>query len=430
MTLQLWGGVECTVNRVGDRAFDQMALSGHDRRPEDLRRIAELGVRTLRQPVLWEHVAPGRPDEPRWAWADERLGLLRELGVRPVVGLLHHGSGPRYTDLLDPDFPAKLAAYARLVAERFPWVDAWTPVNEPLTTARFSGLYGHWHPHRRDDRSFVRCLLHQLRGVALAMAEVRRVRPDAILVQTEDLGKAHAVPALAGQARFENERRWLTWDLLDGRVRRHHPLYRYLCDASSEAEVRRFEDDPCPADVLGANSYVTSERFLDDRVHLYAGVPAGGNGLRAYVDVEAVRAGWPDGVEALLGELWRRYGRAIAVTEAHLGCSPDEQVRWLSEVWRAASALRAGGADVRAVTAWALFGAFDWDSLVTVARGNYETGAFDVSDGSPRPTPVADLVRDLAAGREPPDTGPGWWRRPERLRVAVSKEGGVTCGSW
>ena len=25
---------------------------------------------------------------------------------------------------------------------RYPWIDAYTPVNEPLTTARFSGLYG------------------------------------------------------------------------------------------------------------------------------------------------------------------------------------------------------------------------------------------------------------------------------------------------
>jgi aspartyl/glutamyl-tRNA(Asn/Gln) amidotransferase C subunit len=49
------------------------------------------------------------------------------------------------------------------LAERFPWLEWYTPVNEPLTTARFSGLYGVWYPHARDDRSFARMLIKLLR---------------------------------------------------------------------------------------------------------------------------------------------------------------------------------------------------------------------------------------------------------------------------
>src|SRR5205085_1380981 len=164
----------------------------------------------LRYPVLWER-------EPQWEWADERLGRLRELGVRPLVGLVHHGSGPRHTSLLDPAFPEKLAAYARRVAERYPWVEDWTPVNEPLTTARFSCLYGFWYPHRRDALSFARALLNQVRAVVLAMRAIREVVPGARLVQTDDLGKTHATPPLAYQAEHENGRRFATWDLLCGR---------------------------------------------------------------------------------------------------------------------------------------------------------------------------------------------------------------------
>jgi hypothetical protein len=37
---------------------------------------------------------------------------------------------------VDPSFATGLAAFALRVAERYPWVDAFTPVNEPLTTAR------------------------------------------------------------------------------------------------------------------------------------------------------------------------------------------------------------------------------------------------------------------------------------------------------
>jgi dTDP-4-dehydrorhamnose reductase len=54
---QLWAGVECTVNRVGDDYSDQLERTGHALRLKDLERLAELGVRRLRYPVLWERTA-------------------------------------------------------------------------------------------------------------------------------------------------------------------------------------------------------------------------------------------------------------------------------------------------------------------------------------------------------------------------------------
>src|SRR5205814_33206 len=130
------------------------------------------------------------------------LGTSLELGIRPIVGLVHHGSGPRHTSLLDPRFPDEVAAFARAVAARYPWVQSYTPVNEPLTTARFSALYGQWYPHRRDGLAFARALLTQCRAVALAMQAIRTVNPAARLVQTEDLGKVYSTPALTYQAEF------------------------------------------------------------------------------------------------------------------------------------------------------------------------------------------------------------------------------------
>src|SRR5438309_2172105 len=167
--LELWGGIECTRNRVRNGYLDQLQWNGHDRRPDDLDRIAELGIRTLRYPVLWEQVAPDRPEGLHWERVDARLARLRRAGLRPIAGLVHHGSGPRYTHLGDRSFAVGLAEFARRVAERYPWLDHYTPVNEPLTTARFSGLYGLWYPHGRDGATFVRCLLNECRAVVLAM---------------------------------------------------------------------------------------------------------------------------------------------------------------------------------------------------------------------------------------------------------------------
>jgi hypothetical protein len=87
---ELWGGVECTINRVGDQYFDQLARSRHDVRLADLRLFADLGVRALRYPVLWERTAPEEDlAHARWQWADERLDCLRGLGIRPIIGLVH-----------------------------------------------------------------------------------------------------------------------------------------------------------------------------------------------------------------------------------------------------------------------------------------------------------------------------------------------------
>lgn len=419
--LELWAGVEATVNRVGEAYQDQLALSGFERRLGDLDLLASLGARRLRFPALWERAAPQEEGVYDWRWLDAWLGRARDLGLAPIAGLLHHGSGPAYTDLLDPDFPQKLARYAGAVAARYPWLDAYTPVNEPLTTARFSALYGHWYPHGRRDGSFVRALLNQVRATQLAMRAIREVNPAAQLIQTEDLGFTHATPRLRAQADFDNARRWLSFDLLTGRVDERHELWDYLRWAgANERELAELPEQPCPPDVLGVNAYVTSERFLDDRLTRYPPHLHGGNGRDAYVDVEAVRVlgAGVGGFGARLRETFARYRLPLAITEVHLGCTREEQLRWLWETWRTALDARQEGVDVRALTVWSAFGAYDWNSLLTRSSGHYEPGLWDVRAPAPRPTALVTLARELATGHAPSHPaleGPGWWRRERRF---------------
>ncbi len=413
----MWGGVECTVNRVGDRYFDQLARTGHTARLDDLDRFAELGIRTLRFPLLWEHVQPERDGQPDWRWADLALDRLRQLGVRPIVGLLHHGFGPSWADVRAPEYAEQFAGYARSVAQRYPWIDAYTPVNEPLTTARFSGLYGHWHPHGRDGATFARLFLAQLTATVRAMEEIRRVCPDAELVQTEDLGSVASTPALESQRDFENERRWLTWDALTGRLTPDHPCWSYLGgQGDNQRALAALAERPCRPGTIGINHYITSERFLDERVERYGLDEIGGNGREIYADVAQVQVSsiQRTGVGALLRDAWERYGVTLAVTECHIGCTREEQMRWLHEVWRAGEGARHDGIDVRAVTTWALLGSYDWNSLVTRESEHYEPGAFDVRGPVPRATALAHMVRALATegGYDHPVLeSPGWWHR-------------------
>lgn len=425
--LELWAGVECTVNRVGDVFRDQLQATGHAERDGDIDLLRWLGPRRVRYPVLWERTsadASVRPAVRDWCWADRRLGRLRDWGIDPVVGLLHHGSGPRGTSLVDAEFPEKLAAYAASVARRYPWVDHWTPINEPLTTARFSTLYGHWYPHARDLRLFVRAMINQCLGIARAMEEIRQVNPGARLVQTEDVGRilGSDTPGVAEQVEYENHRRLLTWDLLTGRVTDRHPLWRHLLESGALLrELDLLAARPCPPSLLGLNYYLTSDRFLDGRLDRYPAHLHGGNGRVRYVDVEAVRVerAGVSGHSSLLDELGGRYGLPLAFTEVHLGCTREEQLRWFHEAWRAAEDGRARGLDVRAVTLWSAFGCCGWDTLATSSAGRYEPGAFDARGAVPRPTAVARRARALCRGETHPlavsETSAGWWRRPARV---------------
>ncbi len=350
------------------------------------------------------------------------MARLQSLGFSVVAGLVHHGSGPHYTDLLDDGFAQGLAAHAARAAARYPWITAWTPVNEPLTTARFSGLYGHWYPFQRNEDAMLRMVANQCRAVRLSMAVIRRLNPDAQLVQTEDIGRIFSTSRIAQQAAYENERRWLSLDLLCGRIDRAHPWWARLLQAGvAQAELEAFWDGETAPDVIGINHYVTSDRFLDHRTSLYPPRLRGGNGREHYADTEAARMDLPPeatGWYARLAEVWRRYGRPMALTEAHLGDEPAEQVRWLMEAWDAAKRLNGEGADIRALTAWALFGLIDWNSMLRERHGHFEAGAWDMRHTPPHASLLADAVAGLARGGSfdhPCLDTPGWWRREDRL---------------
>lgn len=420
--MELWGGHECTVNRVGDRFCDQSRLTGHDDRIEDLARFADLGVTALRYPVLWERVAPDAPHLRDFAWADARVAELQRLGIRPILGLLHHGSGPAYTSLVDPDMPRLFADYARAVAERYPHVRDWTPVNEPLTTARFSGLYGLWYPHGRDETVFLTALVTEIEATIAAMRAVRTVNPDARLIQTDDLGDTYGTPSMAPWVQLYNDRRWLGWDLLVGQVDESHAYWPLIEDAGLADRVRAICADPCPPDVIGVNHYVTSDRFLDDRLDLYPDLRAPDVGFHDFTAARVLDPP-PPGLESVLRQAWARYGIPIAVTESHIGCTREEQMRWLVESWRTCERLAGEGIDIRAMTAWALLGNYDWCSLLTVERNHYEGGPFDVRAGAPRPTALTRVLQALGGDPDaqawtaahPALARPGWWRRDIRL---------------
>jgi len=404
---ELWASPEPTVARIdASQVRDQIDETGHGRRDDDIERIASLGVAAARYPVLWERVAPFARDARDYAWPDRRLQGLVARGVEPIVTLLHHGSGPRWTGLLDPQFPELFAEYAAATARQYPWVRRWTPINEPLTTARFSTLYAAWYPNLFfDDRAFGRAVVNEVRAIALACERISEVIPNASFLLTEDLQSFTAADeGVVDYVAHKGERMYLTCELLQGRVVLGHPMYRYLAEtcAIPERELALVARTPRPPDVMGWNYYPNSERWIES--------DGAGHRNLSLVDVAPQRLA----LVPLLRAAHARLGIPFALSEVHVLGNERERARWLLQRLDDVLAARDGGVAIVAFGAWAAFGMVDWTSLLRSNERRSEDGIYTFAgpEGIPQPTLVADVLRELAAGKVPAKPlEPAWWER-------------------
>ena len=367
---------------------DQIVDTGHEGRDGDLDLLASLGIGATRYPILFERVAASDPGKLDLVWASRRLERLRDLGVEPIVTLLHHGGGPRYTSLIDAEFPLHFARYAAGIARAFPWIRRWTPINEPLTTARFSTLYGHWFPNATDDASFGRAIVNEALGMLLAMEAITAVNPGAQFSITEDLQSFTALDrAVESYVAHKRERAFLSIELVMGRVRPGHALYAYLVETCGVgvADLQRVERHARPPDLVGWNYYPNSERAL--------GARADGSFFNVALREHGTIAALPS-----LREAHERIGLPFGLSEVHRDGDEVARATWLDERVRDLHVLHDEGRPVRMLGAWAAFGLVDWDSLLRLRRGRAEDGIFTFAGPGtmPQETAVSHAVRGLA----------------------------------
>ena len=66
---EIWGGVECTINRRHDTYMDQLHRANHYERSGDLEAFATLGIKAIRYPILWEKHCKNKYDLINWTWS-------------------------------------------------------------------------------------------------------------------------------------------------------------------------------------------------------------------------------------------------------------------------------------------------------------------------------------------------------------------------
>ena len=368
----------------GRLRVDEMDKCGHYKHwREDLALACEIGASVLRYgpPFHLTNPAHGRFD---WEFADQAFAEIRRLGLVPIVDLCHFGVPDWIGNFQNPDLPAHFAEYARAFAERFPWVQLYTPVNEMFICATFSASYGWWNEQLRDDRSFVTALKNIVKANVLAMHAILDVRPDAIFIQSESSEYFHAEdPAAIGLAETMNSRRFLSLDLNYG-LRVNSDMYEFLLDnGMTRDEYRFFMNNTLKHHcIMGNDYYVTNEH-------------------RVSSDGATRTAFEMFGYNEITHQYYDRYRLPVMHTETNIsqGERGDEAVNWLWKQWANVLRVRNSGVPIVGFTWYSLTDQVDWDTALREMNGRVNRlGLFDL-DRKIRPVGIAyrKLIEDWRA---------------------------------
>ena len=337
--------------RGSGQPLDEYASTDHYAQwREDFDRIVEVGATTVRYGLPWYRLNPA-PGAWDWEWADEVIRYaVVELGLDLIIDLVHYGT-PSWLEgsFTDPEYPAAVAEYAGAVAARYVGlVDKFTPLNEPLVTASFTGARAIWPPYESGDAGWARVIVGVSAGIQSAIKAIKAAQPDAVIAHVE----ATHVWETEDEALIEHRdalrlRNFLPTDLVLGRVTPDHALYAWLIEVGIDAAVLARFQDPCPRpNLIGINFY--PELSCRELV-MVEGAPVG-----------VAFNGWDAGLRQITEEFWERYAIPVFISETGVEGEPDHLASWIEAVATSAASMRADGIDLRGVTWWPLFDFVDW----------------------------------------------------------------------
>ena len=373
-------GIESSIPTIGNgtQRRDQMAECGHYQHwRTDFALVAQLGIRFLRYgpPLHTTFLGPGRYD---WDFADATFAELRRLDIVPIVDLCHFGVPDWIGNFQNPDFPGLFEQYAEAFAQRFPWVQLYTPVNEMYVCAKHSALNGWWNEQLASDRAFVTALKHLVKANVLAMKRILQVRRDALFVQSESTEFYHAwEPEAVPEAELMNGRRFLSLDLNYGR-QVEADMLRYLMDSGMTTEEYDFfmQHSFKQHSILGTDYYLTNEH------HVHA-------------DGRTSVAGDVFGYSVIGRQYYERYRLPMLHTETNLNhpIGGMDDAEWLQRQWLAVRELHDTGVPMLGFTWYSLVDQIDWD--VALRERNNRVNPVGLFDLDRKIRPVGEAYRTL-----------------------------------
>jgi beta-glucosidase/6-phospho-beta-glucosidase/beta-galactosidase len=372
-------GIECSYPTIdgGRWRVDELESTGHYKYwRRDLELVRELGLRYLRYGPPLYRVFKG-PDKYDWSFMDGVAKAMQELEIVPIVDLCHFGLPDWLENFQNSEFPEHLAEYARAFANRYPWMQFYTPINEMYVTARLSALDGLWNEQLKSDKAFVKATCNVAKASVLMMQAITRECPKAIFINSESSEFHQACcpdPEIRRIADFENQRRFIALDLLYG-VPVRSDVYAYLIDNGMSREDYDWfmKQDVAGRAILGVDYYEWNEKLINS-------------------DGKPENLGELFGWYVITKQYYDRYKRPVMHTETNC-VDANEAPGWLWRQWHNVQLIRQNGVPVVGFTWYSLQDQVDWNVGLTRSLGDvFPVGLFDLNRD---PRPVAQAYKHL-----------------------------------
>ncbi|HEV2124977.1 MAG TPA: family 1 glycosylhydrolase, partial [Chloroflexota bacterium] len=338
-TVMFATGIECSYPTVENgKRRDQLEETRHyEYWREDFELCKEIGARYVRYgpPYYRMHTGAHSYD---WSFTDEVLPVMREMDLVPILDLCHFGVPDWVGDFQNTDWPELFADFAEAFAERYPWIAYYTPVNEILICARFSGKEGIWNEQQKSDRAMITAHANMCRATLLATERILKHRPDAVFFQSETTEVFYEQwPETRQEVAFHNQLRFLTFDFLYG----HPPtaeILLFLMENGVEKENYRWFMEhgrrAAPHCVMGMDYYSANERLI-------------------HPDGREQEIGPVLGWHTIAVQYYQRYRKPMMLTETNT-LDPAMAPDWLWKTWHNAARLRRDGVPVVGFTWYSL----------------------------------------------------------------------------
>ena len=378
------GAFESTY--LPDHDVDVAETTGHiDRRMDDLSLLRGCGVETLRYPIRWHRVQP-RPGTFDWADTDLAMDQLRELGLSPIVDLVHHTSYPRWLryGFADEGFGDAYVAFVEAFAERYGWVQHYTLFNEPLATLLLCAHEGVWPPRGIGMDSFVRMLENALPAISRAHEVTTAMLPHARHVWADTCEGHTGTPGTAGAeyADYANDRRFFVLDALLGRLGDVREGERpFVDDVLAHGGRSLLELTPLGIDVLGLDYYAHSQWHFGP----HRGIAPSPH---------------PAPMADLIEEYATRYSLPCMLTETNIRGFASDRATWLKYTLEQCEIAIRRGVDLRGYCWFPVVDSCDWSSLLTRHEGAIDpVGVFPIdAAGNRLPSSMSRAYTEAAHG--------------------------------
>jgi len=355
-----WAKFEAGEGNIRDGSESGPATDHYNRVSEDIGLLREIGANAYRFSIEWSRVEPemGSWDESAWAHYAREIALLREVGIEPMVTLLHFTLPDWLAErggLTAADFAELFADFSGEAARRFgDDVDLWCTVNEPNVQMYQGYVEGVWPPGIRDTDKASVAFAGLLRAHAAASKAIRAVDDEA------------RIGAAVNLIVFDPSRRWWLLDWIAAREADkgfNWAFYDSIATGGISFHLAGFPqiDDPLPdlagsADFFGINYYRRNlVRFTPSAPGLVTLLQGPGPLSDSGVEI------YPEGLLRVIRRVWSRYGLPVYITENGVSDATGSlRPGYLRGHAHAVSRALGEGIPVQGYFHWSLLDNFEW----------------------------------------------------------------------